>query len=102
MRQILNRISSVRVVFRKTSALTKIVVTAAIVLSMAALLTLHVAINATVAAAENLRFQAMALEQENRRLEYSIENADTVEGVIHIAQEKLGLVEPDSIIIQPE
>ena len=102
MRQIRKLLSSVRLVYRKTTFLTKIVVTAAIVLSIAALLTLHVAINATNAAAENLRIQAMALEQDNRRLEQNIDTMNTVEGVIRIAQERLGLVEPDTVIIQPE
>lgn len=71
-------------------------------MSMAALLTLHSAIDSTREKAEDLRVQAMALEQENSRLEQYISEKGTVQEVIRIAQEKLGLVEPDSIIIQPE
>jgi cell division protein FtsL len=69
---------------------------------MVALLTLHSAIQTAENSAEDLRFQAFQLEQENSRLEQYIKELGTVQGIIRIAQEKLGLIDPNSIIIQPE
>ena len=97
-----NPLSSIKLVYRRSRPLTKIVVLAAVVLSILALLTLRSAILTTREDTEDLRNQAMALEQENSRLEQYIEELGTVRAIIRIAQEKLGLVEPDSIIIQPE
>ena len=102
MAQMRNPLSRYKLVYRKSSALTKIVVSAAVVLSMAALLTLHGAIDNTRERTQELRTQALALEQENTRLEQYISEHGTVQEVIRIAQEKLGLVPPDSIIFQPE
>ena len=64
-----NPLVSIRLVSRKTSTLTKIVVSTAVVLSMAALLMLHGAINATKQDTEDLRQQAIALEQEKQHQE---------------------------------
>lgn len=97
-----NPFSAVKLVYRRSRTLTKVVVLVAVVLSMAALLTLHSAIRTTEDSAEDLRFQAAQLEQENSRLEQYINELGTVQGIIRIAQEKLGLIDPDSVIIQPE
>ena len=97
-----NPLSSIKLVYRRSRPLTKIVVLVAVVLSILALLTLRSAIMTTREETEDLRNQAMALEQENSRLEQYIEELGTIQAIIRIAQEKLGLVEPDSIIIQPE
>lgn len=99
LRQLL---SSIRLVYRKTSTLTKIVVSTALVLSMAALLMLHCAIDATQKDTEELRQQAIALEQEQHQLEQYEKEKGTIQEVIRIAMERLGLVEPDSVVIQPE
>lgn len=102
MNQLIKYLSSIRLVYRRTASLTKIVVASAVVLSMAALLMLHGTLDATQDATEALRRQAIALEQENSRLEQYISERDTVTEIVRVAQEKLGLVEPDSIVIQPE
>jgi len=69
---------------------------------MAALLMLHGAIDTTRQATEDLRQQAISLEQEQAQLEQYEKEKGTVREVIRIAMERLGLVEPDSIVIQPE
>ena len=74
----------------------------ALVLSMAALLMLHGTIDATRKDTEDLRQQAIALEQEQHQLEQYEKEKGTIQEVIRIAMERLGLVEPDSIVIQPE
>ena len=94
--------SSITLVYRRSRPVTKIVVLAAVVLSIVALLALRSAIITTRENAEELRGQAMELEQENNRLEQYIQELGTIRAIIRIAQEKLGLVEPDSVIIQPE
>lgn len=102
MAHLRNLLASIRLVYQKTSTLTKIVVSTAIVLSMAALLMLHGAIDATKENTENLRQQAIALEQEQALLEQYDQEKGTIKEVIRVAMERLGLVEPDSIVIQPE
>ena len=102
MRKIRKFLSSVRLVYKKTSTLAKIVVSTALVLSMAALLMLHGAIDATRDDTEELRQQAIALEQEKQQLEQYEKEKGTIQEVIRIAMERLGLVEPDSVVIQPE
>ena len=95
-------LSSIRLVYKRTSTLTKIVVSTALVLSMAALLMLHGAIDATRKDTEELRQQAIALEQEHNQLEQYEKEKGTIQEVIRIAMERLGLVKPDSVVIQPE
>lgn len=102
MTQKTNPLADVKVVRRKSTALTKIVVATAIVLSMAALLTLHGAIDAAHRDTEALRQQAITLEQENARLKQYEQEQGTLQEILRIAQEKLGLTLPDSIVIQPK
>ena len=94
--------TGVKLVYRRSCTLTKVVVLAAVVLSMAALLTLGLAIRQNKNAVEQLRGQAVVLEQENSRLQQYIQELGTVKGIIRIAQEKLGLIEPDSVVFNPE
>ena len=102
MAQLRRFLASIRLVYKKTPALTKIVVSVAVALSMVALLVLHGAINATRAETEELRQQAIALEQEQALLDQYKQEKGTIREVIRIAMERLGLIEPDSIVIQPE
>lgn len=94
-------LADVKVVRRKSSTLTRIVIVTAIVLSMAALLTLHSAIEDTRRNTEQLRQQAISLEQEGEKLEEYESQKGTLQEIFRIAQEKLGLTAPDSVIIQP-
>ena len=94
--------SNIKLVFRRSRTLTKLVVLAVVVLSTVTLLTLGVAIVKERWRAEDYRGQAIALEQEKSRLEQYIEELGTIEGFLRLAREKLGLVEPDSLVIQPE
>lgn len=94
--------SPIRVVYRRSSALTKTVVLAAVVLSMTALLTMGVAIQDAQARTEALQLEAAALEQENARLERYIDELGSVQSVRRIAREQLGLIDPGTIVFQPE
>ena len=42
------------------------------------------------------------VREKNRDLQEKIDDVDSVEGVQDIAREELGLVDPDTIVIQPE
>ena len=101
MEKLAKLLSRVRLVFRQSSRPTKTVVLAAVVLSMAALLTLHLTINATQARAEALKDQAAQLEQENDQLEENIEGLGSADSVEQIAGDELGMVPTDAIVIPP-
>ena len=91
-----------RIEWRSSSKLLKIVVAALIVFSMAALLALGWMGKGMAERTQAQKDAAAALEQENRDLQEKIDKVDSVEGVRDIAKEELGLVDPDTIVIQPE
>lgn len=101
MASIKNPFSRIRLVYRRSSTLLKCVVLAAIVLSMAALLALHATISAAQQQQEDLRHQAAILEEENRELEDRIDGLGSVQSVEQIAKDELGLVDPDTVILNP-
>ena len=95
-------IGKVKVARRRSRLLTKVVVLVAVLLSLATLTTLLLAIHSTRAQTENLRAEAAQLERDNNRLAEYIQEMGTIKGLIRIAQEELGLVEPGTILIDPE
>lgn len=97
-----NPLSRIRLVYQRSSTPVKCIVLAAIIVSTVALLTLRAAITEANAREEELRKQAAALEQENNKLTEDIEKVDTIEGMKDIAENELGLVDPDTIIFIPE
>lgn len=94
-------LSRVRIVTYHSSRLVKTVVAAGLALAVAAVVCLNLLIGQTRAATENLRSQAARLEQENNRLEQYILELGTVQSVQRIAQEELGLVDPDTVVFTP-
>lgn len=92
----------VKLNFRRGSPLLKAVVLAALVLSTVALLGMRGAILSARAQTEDLRMQAQQLEQENEKLETDISLLGTVQSIVRIAEEKLGLIEPGSILFQDD
>jgi len=97
-----NPFSRIRLVYQRTSPLVKCIVLAAIILSTVALLTLRLAITEANNREEELRKQAAALEQENNQLSEDIEKVDSIEGMKDIAENELGLVDPNTVIFIPE
>jgi hypothetical protein len=81
--------------------MTKTVVMAALLLSMAALLVLHGAITAAENELEEMRALAALLEQERDDLSDSIDSLGSADSVGQISRDELGLVDPDSIVITP-
>ncbi len=92
---------AIKLVFKKSSPLTKAALLAAVVLSTIALVTLHGSIEANHNRYEAMRIQAALLEGRNDHLAFCIDNINTVEGIERIAMEELGLVYPGTIIFTP-
>ncbi len=90
--------SGIQIKLARGSTLMKVLVLVVLVLSIACLMVLRANILEARGEAESLRGQAAQLEQENSRLQTYIQQLGTVQGIIRIAQEELGLVQPDSII----
>ena len=97
-----NPLRRIRLVYRRSSNTLKIVVIAALVLGTLSLLMLRGAILRMEQKTEELRQQAAVLEQENEKLQKSISQLGTVQSVTELAEELLGLVDPDTVIFQPE
>lgn len=96
-----NPFSRIRLVYRRSSTLLKCAILAVIVLSTAALLTVHFTIAQTQRNTEALRRQAAQLEQENRQLTQAIAEIGSVQSIKRIAMEELGLVDPNSRFFDP-
>ena len=92
----------IKLEFRSSSTLLKVVVTVLIVFSMAALLALAWVRSGIYGQIDALKQEAAALEQENRDLQEKIDELGSVESIQDIAREELGLVDPNTIVIQPE
>ncbi len=95
-------LSQIKLVNKPSSRMTKVAVCAAIALSVVALLVLHSAALDAQAKADAWREKAQQLEQENDRLQAQIDSLGSSDSVEQIAKDELGLVDPDTIVIQPE
>ncbi len=91
----------VRLVYRRSNTLTRGLILSAIVVSMAILLALHLSISAAQDHTEDLADKAGRLEQENQQLEENIDGLGSADSVEQIAKDELGLVDPDTTIIDP-
>ena len=91
-----------QVVVRSSSVALKIAVTVLIVFSMAALAALAWVRGSIRGQVENLRQEAAAIEQENRELQDKIDNLGSVQSVQDIAREELGMVSPDTVLIEAQ
>ena len=92
----------VRIRYRRSSPLLKCVVLVAILLCVAALLTLRFTLNDVRSRTRDLQQQAAVLEQENRDLETDIARSGSVKSVRRIAERELDLVDPHSEFFTPE
>ena len=101
MANFINQLKNIQLVFRRSSNARKILVAVFILFGIAALFVLQGAtahMRAQNAALEN---QAAQLEQDNTELRGDIDALGSVQSVEEIAQEELGLVSPDTVLIQP-
>lgn len=90
-----------KVVIHPSSRALKIAVIVLIVFSIIALTALSWVRSSIRARTEDMRSEAAALEEENADLKDKLENPGALENIQELAQELLGLVDPDTIIIDP-
>lgn len=91
-----------KLVTRKTIPVTKAALLAAAVLSVVALVALYSAIDHLQDQYDALRQEALELESNNSQLQEQIGELGTLESIIRIAMEELGLTFPDSVIFAPK
>lgn len=85
-----------------SSVLLKAIVSILIVFSMAALAALGWVRASILNQTDELRAEASALENRNAELEQRMDSIDSVQTIHDIAQEELGLVDADTVLIQPQ
>ena len=96
-----NPFRNVTVVVRSSPPLLKIVLIALIVLSITALAALSWVNFSIRAQTEDMRQEAAALQGENTELEEKIGKLGSVQSIQDIAREELGLVDPNTVVINP-
>ena len=98
---ILENLKKIKFIPRRGSLLGKAVLLSVVVFSTVTMLVMGSAVAQSRQRAEDLRQSAMALEQAQQDLQNRIDDLGTDEAVRQIAQEELGLVDPDTVIIIP-
>ena len=91
----------VQVVIHPSSRALKITVTMLIVFSIIALTALSWVKIRIQDRTEDMRAEAAALEEENAALTEKLEDPGALENIKELARELLGLIDPDTIVIDP-
>ena len=92
----------VKVEIRPASNILKIILILLILFSIVALIALRWVHNGILTQIDDLKEEASELEFANEELEEKTQELDSVQSIEDIAQEELGLVNPDTILIDPE
>ena len=96
-----NPLKNAKVVLRRSPAALKIILIVLILFSMAALIALRWVHNGILAETDRLKEEAAHIENENQELIDKTKDLGSVQSIQDIAKEELGLVDPDTIIIDP-
>ena len=96
-----NPLKNAKVVVRQSPAALKIILIVLILFSIASLAMLRWVHNGILTETENLRDAASALEHANTELAERTEELGSVQSIQEIAQEELGLVDPNTVILDP-
>ena len=91
-----------KVKLRSAPVKLKAVLIVLIVLSTAALVALRWVHNGIQAETQRKTEQAAAMEGENADLQEKIDSIGSVRSIRQIAQDELGLADPDTVLIHPE
>ena len=102
MAKIKEKLKLIKLRLRSSPRSTKIMLIVAILFAMIALIALRMAITDLNNREEDLRQKAAALEQDNKDLQENIGILGSVQSIIQIARDELGLVDPDTVILEPE
>ena len=100
MEKISSILSRFQLQYHRTSTLNKVVVAAAIVLSSITLISLRLTHWENEKKLADLQHQVAVHEQRNEELRHDIDGLGTTDSIRQIAQEELGLVDPDTIIFE--
>ena len=92
--------SRIRLVRMRTPNILKVILTIVIVLCMVVLIGLKVSVYQLNQKTEKLQEEAVGLGHTNADLQEQIDELGSVQSVIDIAREELGLVEPGSIVYE--
>ena len=96
-----NPFQRIRLVYRRSSLLLKILILVTIVCSAAALLALRLAVGNYQQQSQVLQSQAAQLQQKNEELTQHIAELGTKASIRRIATEELGLVDPNALFFSP-
>ena len=102
MAKIKEKLKLIKLRLRPSPRSTKIMLIVAILFAMTALIALRMAITDLNNREEDLRQKAAALEQDNKDLQENIGILGSVQSIIQIARDELGLVDPNTVILEPE
>ena len=102
MAQISTPQKTVKVEVRPASNILKIILIILIIFSVVALVALQWVHNGILAEIDELKEEASGLEYANQVLEQKTGELGSVQSIQDIAKEELGLVDPDTILIDPE
>lgn len=102
MTKIQEFLSNYKLVYQRTSTLVNVIVTATIALCTVTLIALRVTQWENQQELALLHSQAAALEQENAELSDRVSGLGSVASFRQIAAEELGLVDPDTIVIESD
>ena len=97
-----NPLKNVKVITRPSPPALKIALIVLIILSMAALLALRLVHNGIQEEIQNLKDEAADYEHANSVLDEKMKDPESVDNIMDIAKEELGLVDPDTILIDPQ
>ena len=92
----------VKVEVRPASNILKIILTILILFSIVALIALRWVHNGILFQIDELKEEASGLEHANEVLDQKTQELGSVQSIEDIAKEELGLVDPDTILIDPE
>ena len=92
----------VKVEVRPTSNILKVILILLILTSIVALIALRWVHTGILTEIADLKKEASGLEYANEELEKKTEELGSVQSIQDIAKEELGLVDPDTILIDPE
>lgn len=95
-------LGKVQIIWRHSSLLLKTLVIVLIVFSMAAMAALGWVRVSIQNQTEQMLAEAAALEEKNKELNERIQSIDAVDTIQSIAEEELGMVTPDTVLIRPE
>ena len=92
----------VKVEVRPTSNILKIILIVLILCSVVALIALRWVHTGILTEISDLRKEASGLEYANEELDRKTEELGSIQSIQDIARDELGLVDPDTVLIDPE